>query len=181
MDLGRYRHLVQFYGSQDGTLIRNVADFIDEGLQLGESVLAIATPEHCDAVLAALSNRRGLHMRSRQLVVLDAQATLDQLMPDGALDWRRFEQIAGGMIRSLRRANPRGGLRAYGEMVGMLWSDGQIEAAVQLEKFWNALLGSTEFTLFCGYAIDVASEEFQSEHVREVVRAHTHVIPSSAA
>jgi len=151
MDLGRYRHLVQFYGSQDGTLIRNVADFIDEGLQLGESVLAIA------------------------------QATLDQLMPDGALDWRRFEQVAGEMVRSLRRANPRGGLRAYGEMVGMLWSDGQIEAAVQLEKFWNALLGSTEFTLFCGYAIDVASEEFQSEHVREVVRAHTHVIPSSAA
>jgi hypothetical protein len=172
------KHLVQFYDTTPGLLVRNVSEFTDEGLQRGESVLIIAAPEHCDAFMSALDDSRGLHMRARQLVVLDAEATLDQFMYDGMPDWRRFEQVIGGTVRGLRRAKPNAGLRAYGEMVGILWAAGRLEAALQLEKFWNALMADGGLTLFCGYPIDLFADDVQVERMHDVLCAHTHVLPS---
>jgi MEDS: MEthanogen/methylotroph, DcmR Sensory domain len=175
-------HLVQFYDAEPSVLVGNVAGFIDEGLERGDSVVVIATPEHGDAFLNALGKSRGQNeTRTRRLVILDAQATLDQFMRHGAPDWRRFEQIVGGTIRGLRRANPAAGLRAYGEMVGILWAAGQVDAAVQLEKFWNVLLSGTGFTLFCGYPIDVFADEFHGAHIHDLLCAHTHVLPGGTA
>jgi hypothetical protein len=175
-------HLVQFYDAQPSALVRNVAGFIDDGLQRGDSVVVIATSEHSDAFLNALGKSRGPRdVRSRRLVFLDAQTTLDQFMSDGRPDWKRFSEVVGGTIRGLRRARPSAGIRAYGEMVGILWAAGQVDAAVQLEKFWNVLLGGDDFTLFCGYPIDVFAEEFQAERIHELLCAHTHVLPCGVA
>ena len=176
------RHIVQFYDAEPSLLVENVAGFIDEGLQYGDSILVIATPVHSDAFLTALGKRRAAHdSRSRRLTFLDAQATLDQVLLDGKPDWRRFEQIIGGSVRALRRARPRSELRAYGEMVGILWAAGQLDAAVQLQKFWNVLLGNDDFMLFCGYPIDVFAEEFDVAEVHDLLCAHTHVLPGGAA
>ncbi len=175
-------HLVQFYDAEPSALVQNVAGFIDEGLQRGDSVVVIATPEHSDAFLSTLGKSRAQgDTRTRRLVILDAQATLDQFMRDGRPDWRRFEQIVGGTIRGLRRANPAAGLRAYGEMVGILWAAGQVDAAVQLEKFWNVLLSGRDFMLFCGYPIDVFADEFHVAHVHDLLCSHTHVLPGGTA
>ena len=175
-------HLVQFYDAEPGALVRNVAAFIDDGLQQGDSVVVIATPEHSDAFLGALGVSRGQRdMRTRQLVFFDAEATLELFMTDGQPDWRRFEHVIGGTIRGLRRAKPAAGLRAYGEMVEILWAAGKIDAAVQLEKFWNVLLGGDDFTLFCGYPIDVFADESHGAHVHELLCAHTHVLPGGTA
>lgn len=175
-------HLVQFYDAEPATLVANVAGFIDEGLGRGDSVVIIATPEHGDAFMSALGMSRDRRdVRARRLVILDAEATLALFMTDGKPDWRRFEHVVGGTIRGLRRANPDAGIRAYGEMVGLLWARGEVEAAVQLEKFWNVLLGGKEFTLFCGYPIDVFADEFHTGRVHDVLCTHTHVIPGGAA
>jgi hypothetical protein len=98
-------------------------------------------------------------------------------MRDGAPDWRRFEQVIGGTIRGLRRAKPNAGLRAYGEMVGILWAAGQVDAAVQLEKFWNVLMADDGLTLFCGYPIDMFADDVQVDRLHDVLCAHTHVLP----
>ncbi len=176
------RHLVQFYDAEPSILIDNVATFVEDGLRAGESVLVIAAPEHVDAFLGALGKNRTAHEpRSRLLTVLDARATLDEFMVDGRPDWRLFEQTVGGAVRGLRRANPEGGLRAYGEMVGLLWTDGMTEAAVQLENFWNVLLGGDDFTLFCGYPVDIFGDEFTAAHVHDVLCSHSHVVSAGAA
>jgi hypothetical protein len=175
-------HLVQFYDGEPASLVASVAAFLDEGLEHGDSIVVIATPEHGDAFVAALGSRRGRRdVRARRLVLLDAAATLEQIMTNGHPDWRRFETVVGGTIRGLQRAKPGAGLRAYGEMVGLLWANGQIDAAVQLEKFWNVLLGGDDFTLFCAYPIDVFADEFQARRVHDVLCAHTHVLPAGNA
>lgn len=175
-------HLVQFYDAEPGALVTNVADFIDDGLRHGDSVVVIATLEHSDAFLAALGASRGQRdKRTRQLVFLDAETTLELFMTDGQPDWRRFERVIGETIRGLRRARPAAHLRAYGEMVGILWAAGKVDAAVQLEKYWNVLLGGDAFSLFCGYPIDVFADEFHVEHVHELLCAHTHVLPGGTA
>jgi hypothetical protein len=174
-------HFVQFYDAEPDALVRNVADFIDDGLRNGDSVLVIATPEHSDAFLGALGERRGHDLRTRQLVFLDAEGTLELFMADGRPDWRRFEHVIGGTIRGLRRAKPAATLRAYGEMVGLLWAAGNVDAAVQLEKFWNVLLGGDEFTLFCGYPLDVFADDFHAGSVHELLCAHSHVLPGTTS
>ncbi len=169
-----HRHLVQFYGADAGELIRSLTRYVSEGLAADGAVLIVATAHHTDAILAALAESADGRERSRAIVCLDAQATLDRFMVDGQPDWRRFEQTVGGIVRSLRRSAPAGTLRVYGEMVGLLWQAGQSDAALCLEKFWNVLLGDDEFALFCGYPIDVFSEEFTA--AEELLRTHSHVL-----
>jgi hypothetical protein len=87
--------------------------------------------------------------RSGLYRALDARDTLHALMPDGELDPDRFEQVIGTVIK----AAGQGGhpVRAYGEMVSLLWDDGLVNAAVQLEEMWNQLARRHPFSLLCSY------------------------------
>jgi hypothetical protein len=170
-------HLVQFYDADATALVANVGTFIDDGLNAGDSIVVIATPEHADAFLAALGSRRAQpDVRARRLVMLDAAATLQQFMIDGRPNWRRFDAVVGATVRGLRRAKPGARLRAYGEMVGLLWSAGQTDAALELEKFWNVLLAGHEFTLYCAYPVDGFGDDLGTARKEAVLCAHTHVI-----
>jgi len=44
-------------------------------------------------------------------------------------------------------------VRAFGEMVAVLWERDQREAAIELEELWNELLGHHPFSLMCGYPL----------------------------
>jgi hypothetical protein len=170
-------HLVQFYDTDPASLVANVAAFIDEGLNAGDSIVVIASPEHSDAFLSALgSSRDPRDVRARRFVVLDAAATLDQFMVNGRPNWDRFDTVVGTIVRGLRRAKSGARVRAYGEMVGLLWAAGQTDAAVELEKFWNVLLGGEEFTLYCAYPVDGFAANFRAGHGHDVLCEHTHVI-----
>ncbi|HEY0395801.1 MAG TPA: MEDS domain-containing protein [Candidatus Elarobacter sp.] len=172
------RHLVQFYGSDFTELVENVAAYIAEGVRDGSAALVVATPEHTDAILGALP--ASSDEAARAIVCLDAQATLDRFMVGGQPDWRLFEQSVGGIVRTLRRGAPGGSLRVYGEMVGLLWQAGALEAAVCLEKFWNVLLADDEFSLYCGYPVDVAAGDFRRAGAGELLCTHTHVLCGTA-
>jgi len=45
-------------------------------------------------------------------------------------------------------------VRAYGEMVDVLWQRGERDAAIRLEEFWNDLARLQTFSLLCAYCID---------------------------
>ncbi len=173
-------HLVQFYDADPAALVTNVATFISEGLNAGDSIVVIASPEHSDAFLAALGSKRDQRdVRARRLVVLDAAATLEQFMVDGRPSWGRFDMVVGTIVRGLRRAKPGARVRAYGEMVGLLWAAGQTDAAIELEKFWNVLLGGEEFSLYCAYPVDGFADDFRAGRGHDVLCEHTHVITGS--
>jgi hypothetical protein len=97
---------------------------------------------------------------------------------DGQPDWRRFERTISALIREVQPQPDHGGLRAYGEMVGLLWQEGQFAAAIRLEQFWNKLMGANALHLFCAYPIDVFSEDFQSGALDAVLCEHTHLVPA---
>ena len=173
-------HFVQFYGADDRHINKNVGCFLAEGLKLG-GALVIGSPSRNTAVAFEI-NEMGIDsaqaVENGNLRFLDAEATLDQFMVDGQPYWGRFERTIGSVIREIRTSVGHGGLRAYGEMVGVLWTRGQYSAAVRLEQFWNKLLSRSSASLFCGYPIDIFSPEFESGAVDAVLCAHTHVLPS---
>jgi hypothetical protein len=167
-------HLVQLYGDDERPLEENVGRYLFEGLKHGDGLIAIATPTHRRAFIRELA---GLGVDG-QLLILDAEETLSRFMQGGQPDWSRFDFVVGAAVRRFCRRPNHAGLRAYGEMVGILWQRGQVEAAIQLEEFWNRLLRSHEVRLYCAYPIDIFGDEFQLASVDAVLCAHTHLMPT---
>jgi PAS domain S-box-containing protein len=99
-------------------------------------------------------------------------------MVAGQPDWEQFQATVGGEMQRLLSSSLSGGFHAYGEMVGLLWSAQEFEAAIRLEEYWNRLLESSRFKLFCGYPINIFADDFHHAHLDAVLCAHTHVVPT---
>lgn len=178
---GPHDHFVQLY-TDDGALARNVGRYLCEAVASGEAAIVIATPEHRDAFRSNLQSRNvdvALLEQNRKLLFLDAARTLSRFMVNGRPDWSCFEATISGAVESLARAGR--GVRAYGEMVGLLWTSGEYSAAIRLEDHWNRILGSLGAALYCSYPIDVFGKEFEATSVHAILCDHTHLLPGDEA
>jgi hypothetical protein len=169
-------HAVQFYGNKD-SLCTTVAGFLSEGLVAEQPTIVIATREHCEAILARLRERFidvELAQRCGDLVLIDAEEMLTKFMSDDMPDANLFESHVGGLIDRSLEGRPRTVVRAYGEMVDVLWQTGHPDAAIRLEMLWNKLALSRGFALLCGYSMGnfyKKAEQFQA-----VCDLHTQVM-----
>lgn len=175
-----FGHYVQLYGRDRIPLAKNVARYISEGLRNRQGAIIVATPEHREIFSEEL-RRLGVDTRAplaeSGLLVLDACTTLNRFLVDGQPDRVRFREAVCEAICKVRGVRPAG-LRAYGEMVGMLWAAGQYAAATRIEKFWDELLRDRDFSLFCSYPIDIFSTDFQISQMDALLCEHTHLIPA---
>jgi hypothetical protein len=172
-------HAVRFY--QDShSLARIVTQFLDEGLSIGSPAIVIATPEHREAIEASLSARGVDVSRLRQsddLIIADADAALSKFMHDGVPDAALFRATIVPLIERACRGRTGCVVRAYGEMVDVLWKDGHADAAIRLETMWNQLAQSHEFALLCGYSM---GHFYKAAALRELHDLHTHVSSDDA-
>ncbi|MEO6056637.1 MAG: MEDS domain-containing protein [Gemmatimonadales bacterium] len=178
-----HEHFAQLYGQDERSLVDNAAQYLREGLNRGQGVLVVTTGKRRDALLRRLRKGRfqtRAAIADGQLVFLDASSQLAQIMIDGQPAWDRFDATVGAAVRTLLATPGLTGLRAFGEMVGLLWSAGQRQAAIRLEAFWNRLLARHGFGLFCAYPIDVFGSEFHDAAIDPVLGAHTHVVPANS-
>src|ERR1051325_2609360 len=166
-----FEHAVQFY-EKDDYLCARVAHFIADGLGAGEPALVIATGGHRDAVASHLSGR-GCDLE--RVTFLDARETLELFMSGEIPDEQRFHALVGGAIT--QRGNG-GRIRAYGEMVDLLWRDGNPGGAIRLEELWNGLAGRHDFSLLCAYPMGNFYQESDTNGFLAVCRTHTHVVPA---
>ncbi|HET9752408.1 MAG TPA: MEDS domain-containing protein, partial [Myxococcales bacterium] len=179
---GRHQHAVQFYDS-DEFLGARVVSFLRVGLREREPVVLIATPEH-GALFRAHLGESGIGvdaaLRDGSLVLLDARETLSKITVSGMPDWHRFKQVVGGVLERALLATSAAHVRAYGEMVDVLWRDGQPAAALRLEEFWNDLGAIHAFSLLCAYRMGNFLKEADGANFQHVCQAHTHVVPAES-
>jgi anti-sigma regulatory factor (Ser/Thr protein kinase) len=163
--------LVQFYASDD-QLTEQVTDFILDG---NDAVaIVVATEAHRRSFarrLAAAGTSVGGAQRSGSLVLLDAQATLDQFFDGSRSDPEDYDAVIGGLVRTATSAGRP--VRIYGEMVALLWEAGLVNAALELEDLWNELGRRLPFTLLCGYPS--AAADAGADAVAQVCAAHSAV------
>ncbi|AHG87870.1 PAS sensor protein [Gemmatirosa kalamazoonensis] len=174
-----HRHAVQFY-ERDDFLARVVSDFVSDGLAAGEPALIIATAAHRAAITRALAATHDVDALQRRgdLRLLDAQAMLDTFMEGGVPDPARFREVVGAAIARLAHGRPRAVVRAYGEMVDVLWGEENVHGALRLEALWNELASTHHFTLLCAYAMARFGDAAQAEAFAELCAAHDHVVPA---
>jgi PAS domain S-box-containing protein len=174
-------HVVQFY-DDDEFLSASVATFVEAGLANGQPVVIIATEEHREAFCGTLL-RRGVDIdaacSSGQMVLRDARETLASFLVDGNPDWERFKTQIGGLLERVARPGA-GAIRAYGEMVDLLWRDGKQQDAILLEEFWNDLSGLHSFRLLCAYALGNFYNEADGPDFGKVCRLHSRALPAES-
>jgi hypothetical protein len=174
-------HFVQLYEADEEALAQNVGLYLWEGLKRGDGVLIVVTPEHQELFsrhLEQLGADLPAFINSGQLIFLDAQQTMASFMVDGMPEWHKFEKCIRTAMRRIRPGVNAEGLRAYGEMVGILWKARQFAAAIRLEQLWNKLLEQSAFSLYCAYAIDIFGKDFEVSNLDGVLCAHTHMVPA---
>jgi hypothetical protein len=171
-------HFVQVY-CDEAFLCETVAEYLGTGLAQGEGAILIATPSHVAAFtrqLARAGISSGHAIERGQLVVLDADETLQKFTPRGMPDWQTFHELIGGRIAEMRLSFPQ--VRAYGEMVDVLWQRGERDAAIRLEEFWNDLARLQTFSLLCAYYMDNLDPAAYAGPLECVCKVHTHLIPT---
>lgn len=171
-------HFVRFY-TDDRTLVDSVAGYVADGIRAGGAAIVIATEAHLKALedrWSGLQLDRNNWTSKGRLTLLDAAQALSQFMVAGKPDPERFMATVGAAVAE---ATGRfGRVVAFGEMVSMLWADGNPTAAVELEALWNDLGRRYPFGLFCGYALRDCTADGCDKVFEEVCAAHTHVIPA---
>lgn len=180
-------HVAGFYHSDD-FLAQRVASFIREGLAAGEQVVVLATVPHWTAISTRL-NQSGLACplaahyfdlprleAAKDLIMVDAAETLSRFMHAGMPDPTRFRDCLVPVIEQASRGRDDCVIRAYGEMVDILWQEGRTAAAIRLEMLWNQLARTHSFALLCGYSMGHFYKDVAQQDVR---RQHTHLVGNS--
>jgi len=175
-----HAHSVQFYEDQ-AYLATVVSEFLLGGLTAGQPLIVIATPGHRRTFSHRL-RELGIEMRrareSRHLTMLDARQTMAKFMTGDRPDASRFAEVMGELITHLVRGREGTPVRAYGEMVDLLWQDGNTEGALELERLWNELATRYHFSLLCAYSMSSFYRAGDAESFQRVCAAHTHVVPT---
>ncbi len=168
-------HSVQIY-ENDEAFLDAVEGFVAGGLRTGDAAIVIATPAH----RLSLSRRlvaQGLDLDAAaaddQYIELDAEQTLNQFIRQGWPDDELFGQCVRHILQRARKDGRR--VRAFGEMVALLWAQGHNGATVRLEHLWQGLCRDQAFPVFCAYPRSGFTQNAMSS-LEEIFAAHTRVV-----
>jgi hypothetical protein len=93
-------------------------------------------------------------------------------MCDGMPDATLFREVLGRLLERTRAP-----VRAFGEMVVLLWESGQKQATLELERLWSEACRQHGIALLCAYPNDVFEGDSE-QAIRQVCDAHTSVVMS---
>jgi diguanylate cyclase (GGDEF)-like protein len=171
-------HQVEFYETET-FLVDTVCCFLVPALHAGDSAIVVATVEHRDAFERAL-DEAGIDVaaavRDGRYIALDARDVLARFMIGNEPDPDRFRETIGAVMDGASAGGRR--MRVYGEMVALLWDDGDVASALALEDLWNDLGEVRTFELLCAYPMSAFNDPDSAAAFRRICDQHTSVIPS---
>jgi signal transduction histidine kinase/ActR/RegA family two-component response regulator len=173
-------HFVQFYES-DTFLLDSLIGFIGAGLSENDACIVVATKPHRDALderLQACGIDVVAAKASGQFISLDAAETLSKFMVDDSPHHEHFRSVVESIIANA--AESRTAVRVFGEMVALLWADGNSSAALSLEELWNDLHKVRTFSLFCAYPMEGFGGDMRATGLSDVCTTHSRVIPAES-
>jgi MEDS: MEthanogen/methylotroph, DcmR Sensory domain len=173
-------HVVQFY-ERDAELLAAVTPYLAEAVRAGEVAIVIATEAHHREFEGALEADGVDLVRARAegtFVALDAAATMALFIRDGRIDRDSFHDVIGGIVRPAAASGRR--VRAYGEMVALLWDAGDVLGAIELETLWHELGREVSFSLFCSYPAASVSAPHHADALHRVCHLHSAVLEPPA-
>lgn len=171
-ELSACDHTVQIY-ENDESFLDALEGFVAAGIRQGDAIVLIATPAHLEGLerrLEASGFDVGAAIVRDQYIALDAKRALSKFMVDGWPDEVLFEQFVDGLLARAKGNHRK--VRAFGEMVALMWAEGQCGATVRLEHLWTRLVQQESFSLFCAYPKTGFTED-AGDAIAQVCAAHS--------
>jgi hypothetical protein len=168
-------HVVQIY-EDDEAFLDLLTGFISGALRAGESVVVIATAMHLESLDKRLEELEIPISRlalKHQYIRLDAEKTLAKFMVNDWPDQNLFNQVVSELLVQAKGNGRK--VRAFGEMVAILWAKGQVGATVRLEQLWNMFCETEAFCLFCAYPKNGFTQD-ASESLMHICTAHSKMV-----
>lgn len=165
------QHCVQVY-EDESSLLDTLGGFVAHALAHGEFALVIATAAHRSSLRARMratgydldeAAARG-HYRA-----VDAADCLARFMAGGVPDPERFEATMRGLMAPAHEAGRP--VHAFGEMVALLWAQGNAEGTLRLERLWDVFCRAGNASVFCAYPRIGATRDL-GDSLAEVLALH---------
>lgn len=168
-------HVVQIY-ENDGIFLDALTGFVGGGINGGECVIVIATENHLNALNSRLRDY-GISIdtliNDDRYIPVEAEEVLSKFMVDEWPDEKLFMQTISSLL--IRGQSKGRQIRAFGEMVALLWAKGMNGATVRLEYLWNKYCEQNEFCLFCAYPKTGFTQDI-NESIMNICSCHTKMI-----
>jgi hypothetical protein len=173
-------HIVQLY-QDDEFYCEAIGHFAAEGLIRGESIILVATDPNWANISRRLEGQGfdipALFDRG-QLTLLNASETLPKFMSHGMPDGKVFKPLASQTIEKARCGGKYSRVRWWGEMVNVLYVDGNGTGSHRLEQFFDEIAHEETVAVFCSFLMDQYDPHIYDEAFANVCRTHSHVIPT---
>jgi DNA-binding NarL/FixJ family response regulator len=167
-------HEVASY-KDDASFVDDLTRFIETALKKGNSAIAIATEAHRNSILQRLQARNrnvAAAIQEGRYISLDASDSLSAFMVNDWPDATRLFHWADGLFKEAARsatgAHPR--IAICGECAPILWALGKADAAIRLERLWDAIARNHAIDILCGYSF-ASLRRSEDSQVFERIRA----------
>jgi CheY-like chemotaxis protein len=169
----RAHHIVRF-SAHDDDLIPAIADFVADGIRLGERVWLTISRDRWQAVEAQLVSqhvRIVTALKHQQVLVADVDDALAQLTVDGRIDMSRVNAMSASIL-----ALPPP-IRLFGELAPRIAARGELDAAMAIERGGESLSRESGVNILCAYHVDQLSAG--EDCARRVCAAHDAAVPGA--
>jgi hypothetical protein len=177
---GEAGHIVQLYRDEE-FYAEAISHFAAEGLAREESIILVATRTNWEKLSARLRGKGfdpDALLRQGQLTVLDADATLPRFMSGATPDGERFLPLARATIEKARGGGKFKRVRWWGEMVNVLYVNGNTGGSHRLEQYFDRVAHEESIAIFCSFLMDTFDPAIYEHAFNNVCTTHSHVIPT---
>ncbi len=165
-------HEVEFY-ADDAAFLLGFTRFIEASLKAGNAVIVVATEVHRKHLLARLQAHGAdviAALEQGRYIPLDAAETLSTFMVNDLPDRLRFFKVACDLIALAARATAGGVSRVAicGECASILWAQGKVDAAIQVEQLCDQLTKRYGMDILCGLSLTSVHREEDKQIFRTI-------------
>jgi hypothetical protein len=178
---GSTGHFVQLYQEGDEFYYEAISHFSAAGLKKDESVILVATAAHQIGIsrkLAGLGFDVAELERKGQLTLLNANETLPRFVSSGMLDAVIFKDIARAAIEKARKGGRYHRVRWWGEMVNILYADGNLSGSTRVEELTDEVAHEEKIAILCSYCMDKFDPAIYDGPLQAICRTHAAILPA---
>ncbi|HEY4876600.1 MAG TPA: MEDS domain-containing protein [Puia sp.] len=168
-------HVVQVY-ENDETLINSLSKFVIGGIRMGDPSIIIATESHLHDLKNSIKDQGfDLEILQEQNLILpfDAWDVLSKFMINNWPDDSLFEKTISEIIDKVPLDSKK--IRAFGEMVSILWDEELHGATIYLEHLWNKFCSQHPLCLLCAYPKKAFQDNYASS-LQHICKSHSKMI-----
>jgi len=168
-------HVVQIY-EKDEDLLDLLEDYAVGGIKSNAGIIIIATKAHLELLDVRLQTQ-GLNINElqadNQYIRLEVHSCLSQIMENGWPNEILLGEFISGITARASQGNRK--IRAFGEMVAVLWMKGSRKATIRMEQLWNEFSNTHSISLFCAYPKSALTQS-PSSSVMDICCSHSRMV-----